>query len=228
MNTNPKATVVLCYGDSNTFGQRSDDVNRGRWPANIRWTGQLQELLGERYYIIEEGLSSRTTDLEHTKPGKNGRSYLVPCLQSHNPIDIVVLMLGTNDTKIMYDRSADDIALALDGLIDDIMHFGRTKDGETPKIILVSPIRINVEALNFDELYSKKYDQNSASVARNLGATVELLAHKLKCEFVDASLVAEPGEDGVHLSQESHSKLATSLATKITSSLPLASHSAMQ
>ncbi len=55
MNTNPDATVVLCYGDSNTYGQRSDDVHKGRWPVDVRWTGALQRMLGNQYYVVEEG-----------------------------------------------------------------------------------------------------------------------------------------------------------------------------
>src|SRR5476651_2205463 len=103
MTTNPNAITVLCYGDSNTWGQKPD--KSGRYPADIRWTGRLQQLLGNGYYIIEEGLGSRTTDLDYDKKsGRNGKIYLIPCLESHNPIDVVVLMLGTNDLKIEFDR----------------------------------------------------------------------------------------------------------------------------
>lgn len=145
MNTDPNAVKILCYGDSNTYGQKPDKP--GRYEANVRWTGVLQELLGIGYHIVEEGLGSRTTNLDyHKKPGRNGRSYLAPCLQSHNPIDIVIMMLGTNDLKIEYRRSAEDIASALGGLIDDVRTYGETKTGANPKIILISPIEIDDQA----------------------------------------------------------------------------------
>jgi lysophospholipase L1-like esterase len=71
MNTLPSAKTILCYGDSNTWGQTPE--KSGRRPANIRWTGVLQAELGSEYYVIEEGLSSRTTDLDYAKkPGRNG------------------------------------------------------------------------------------------------------------------------------------------------------------
>ena len=63
MNTNPQATKILCYGDSNTYGQKPDKT--GRYEANFRWTGVLQDLLGNSYYVVEEGLGSRTTDLNY-------------------------------------------------------------------------------------------------------------------------------------------------------------------
>ncbi len=73
MNTNPNAISILCYGDSNTYGQRPDGT-KGRYAADVRWTGQLQSLVGDGYCVIEEGLTSRTTNLEYAKkPGRNVR-----------------------------------------------------------------------------------------------------------------------------------------------------------
>jgi lysophospholipase L1-like esterase len=117
MNTNPASMSVLCFGDSNTWGQKPD--KSGRYGVDVRWTGRLQKQLGEQYSVIEEGLGSRTTDLEYgKKPGRNGKTYLQPCLESHNPLDLVVLMLGTNDLKIEFHRSAQDVAEAIGGLVN--------------------------------------------------------------------------------------------------------------
>ena len=140
MNINPKAITILCYGDSNTYGKRPDGTN-DRHPAVVRWTGQLQNHLGDNYHVIEEGLSSRTTNLEYTrKPGRNGRSYLAPCLHSHTPIDLVILMLGTNDLKIEFKRSPIDIAAAIDELVNDIKEHTISEQRSIPRIILLSPI----------------------------------------------------------------------------------------
>src|SRR5215216_1134114 len=104
MNINPKATTVLCFGDSNTNGATPD--KSGRYSADVRWTGQLQNLLGSEYYVIEEGLGGRTTDSDHFREGKEGRNgfaYYKPALETHLPLDIIVIMLGTNDVKNTYD-----------------------------------------------------------------------------------------------------------------------------
>ena len=211
MNTSPIAKTILCYGDSNTFGQRSDDVHKGRWPADVRWTGQLQSLLGNTYYIIEEGLSSRTTDLEYDKkPGRNGKSYLIPCLQSHSPIDLVISMLGTNDLKDIFQRSAKDVAEAMGGMIDDIRAYA-----PAAKIMLVSPIQINDKAEHFTTLYVHNYSVESVQKSQELAAQMELVARQKECLFFDAASVAEPGEDGLHFSRKSHDTFAKAMAERV-------------
>ena len=101
MTINPNVKRILCFGDSNTWGQRPDA--KARFLPNERWTGQLQQLLGDNFDIIEEGLNSRTTNLEFSrKPGRNGLEYFRPCLESHNPLDLIIIMLGTNDFKVEF------------------------------------------------------------------------------------------------------------------------------
>ena len=88
---------ILCYGDSNTFGFT---LEGGRHPYHIRWTGRLQQALGPEYRVIEEGCGGRTTVFEdEIDLGRNGRTSLPVCLNSHKPLDLVILMLGTNDMK---------------------------------------------------------------------------------------------------------------------------------
>lgn len=214
MNTNADAIKILCYGDSNTWGQASD--KKDRQPANVRWTGQLQRILGEKYYVIEEGLSSRTTDLEYDKkPGRNGKTYLAPCLSSHRPIDIVVLMLGTNDLKTEYNRSARGVSLALKGLVADIREHGTYMEQSAPKIVLVSPIHIDSNAQEFGSFYMGSYNEASGERSLELSRYIADVAQSEGCEFVDAASVAVPGVDGIHLSMESHALLAKLIADKI-------------
>lgn len=214
MNTNPDAKVVLCFGDSHTWGQKPD--KSGRQPANIRWTGQLQQSLGNDYYIIEEGLGGRTTDLEYDrKPGRNGKTYLQPCLESHNPTDVVIIMLGSNDLKIEYSRSVQDIAHALKDLVAVVREYGKKKVGGTPDIVLVSPIFTDDTAPRFSEFYSNYYDHGSAVKSTELATAIEQIAIEVKVQFVDASTVARAGEDGLHFSLESHAALAKLLSDKL-------------
>ncbi|KUJ65613.1 hypothetical protein ACZ90_45780 [Streptomyces albus subsp. albus] len=216
MMINPLAHTILCYGDSNTHGQRSEDVERGRLPADQRWTGRLQALLGDGYHVIEEGLGGRTTDLDYAdRVGRNGRNYLIPCLHSHEPVDVVVLMLGTNDTKAQFARSAPEIAAALDGLLDDIAQQGLTRSGEPPRTIVISPIHVDDTTSCFAELNGAVYGPDAAPKSRRLAGEIRPVAQKHGAVFLDAATVAEPGDDGVHLSLPSHDRLAELVAAAI-------------
>jgi lysophospholipase L1-like esterase len=216
MNSNVAAKTILCYGDSNTFGQRSDDVTKGRWPADTRWTGRLQQVLGNDYSIIEEGLSSRTTDIGYAqKPGRNGRTYLTPCLQGHHPLDLVVLMLGTNDLKDEFDRSAQDVAQAMEQLVLDIQKFAAEYSHPT-KILIVSPIYIDDTAAHFAELYDATYSHASVLKSHELAEYLKETARANDCAFFNAASVAMAGEDGIHLSYDSHEVLAQALGQCVT------------
>ena len=98
---------ILCYGDSNTWGYISG-TDHQRYGENERWTRILAQMLGDKFEIIEEGLNSRTLISNDTRPGKegkNGYEYLIPCLDTHDPIDLVVIMLGTNELKKTYNKT---------------------------------------------------------------------------------------------------------------------------
>lgn len=78
---------ILCFGDSNTWGY--NPRTKERYPRNERWTGMLRQELGDGYEIIEEGLNGRITVWEDPiEEHKNGKEYLIPCLESHQPIDL--------------------------------------------------------------------------------------------------------------------------------------------
>ena len=99
---------ILCFGDSNTWGY--DAYSGGRFARDVRWTGVLQNTLAKDYHIIEEGLCGRTTVFDDPlNEGLNGFRYLLPCLQSHLPIDMLIIMLGTNDCKERFAATAKNI-----------------------------------------------------------------------------------------------------------------------
>ena len=119
-------TTILCYGDSNTYGY--NPVNGLRYPKDVRWTGVLQKLLGEQYAVIEEGCNGRTTVFEDiAEPWKAGLGYLKPCLNTHKPIDFVIMMLGSNDLKRMFHASAKEIADGAEQLVSIIKEFTKEK-----------------------------------------------------------------------------------------------------
>lgn len=218
MNTNPHAKEVLCYGDSNTYGLMPD--RSGRFAANIRWTGVLQDQLGEDFYVIEEGLGGRTTDLEHPdpkKPNRNGFAYYKACLESHIPVQLIIIMLGTNDVKTHYNRTANNIANALKQYIDYTRSVFLEYELSMPKILLVSPVPINEAARNFQMSVPTPgvYDDASANTSRQLSAAISRLADETNCLFFDARSVAETGDDGCHLTQASHATLGQALSEVI-------------
>ncbi|MFI5271107.1 MAG: GDSL-type esterase/lipase family protein [Candidatus Saccharimonadales bacterium] len=220
MNTDPSAIKVLCFGDSNTHG--TTPYPGDRFKANERWTGLLQKQLGEDYYVIEEGLGGRTTDLDHpdpNKPSRNGIVYFKACIDSHSPLDYVVIMLGTNDLKTTYKRIADDVANALRQFPEYIFDYNPRKGYISPKIILLSPVHINNRANKFTQYLSTPgiYDEVSALTSTKLADKIELVADELKCQFFDVATIADTGDDGLHLDIQSHQKLADKLQAMITS-----------
>ncbi len=123
---------ILCYGDSNTWGHIP--VTGGRYGDDVRWTGVLQAALGEGYRVIEEGLNGRTTVHDDPIEGvyKNGKHYLIPCLESHRPLDLVIMMLGTNDLKMRFSLPPSDIARGVEALEVGVLRIGPPQRGEGP------------------------------------------------------------------------------------------------
>lgn len=212
MTTNPRAKRILCFGDSNTWGLRPDV--KARFLPNERWTGQLQQLLGDNFDIVEEGLNSRTTNLEFSrKPGRNGMEYVRPCLESHNPLDLIIIMLGTNDLKVEFGpRPPQAIAAALQDYVYVAREVAKNNDRNAPSIAFVSPILIAADAPHFLQSYSGIYNQVSAEASRQLAAIMQSMASANQCGFADAALVASSGQDGIHMSLHGHQKLAELIA----------------
>ncbi|MFT3850616.1 MAG: SGNH/GDSL hydrolase family protein [Propionivibrio sp.] len=130
---------ILCFGDSNTWGYAP--ISAERYPRDVRWTGVMAAQLGSRFHVVEEGQNGRTTVWDDPLEGghKNGLTYLTACLESHHPIDLVILMLGTNDLKARFALPALDIAAGGERLVQTIQHTGWGVDGKAPAILLAAP-----------------------------------------------------------------------------------------
>ncbi len=198
--------TVLCYGDSNTYG--FNPSNGMRYPRDVRWTGRLQTLLGEEYTVIEEGCNGRTTIFDDPLEGwKNGLDYLRPCLNSHKPVDIVIMMLGSNDLKEIFHASPEEIAEGAGVLVRDIIDFTQNKQGFVPKIILVSPPEIG-EGITHSAFYGN-FLENAIERSRGFAACYKAVAEKNGCIYVNAAAYIQPSTvDSLHLSPEGHKKLA--------------------
>ena len=165
---------------------------------------------------IEEGLGGRTVNLDNpARTGRNGKVYLAPCLQSHNPLDMVIIMLGTNDLKMSYETNAKNIALNILGLVDDVYQYSSTAYDKNPRVILMSPIHINPDAPRFVQFYKEDFSYSSGEESKKLSTQLSALARKHNIGFIDAAAYAQAGEDGLHLSLASCQTLGQAVAKTI-------------
>lgn len=204
---------VLCFGDSNTYGQTTANTPDDRYGADVRWPGVLRALLGDGWLLVEEGLSGRTTVNDDPIEGdeKNGRRYLRPCVMSHKPLDLVILMLGTNDLKVRFNKTAGEIAMGVGALVIDIKGMPAGHDGEQPEIIIVSPPPILADLKGWDSVF-----EGGLEKSRRLAAEYERIAEAQDVHFFDAGSVVDSSEvDGFHLDREAHAVLANALAEEI-------------
>lgn len=210
MNTNPNAKTVVCYGDSNTWGAHPFDD--GRFPANVRWTGVLQDTLGKDYEIIGEGLNGRTfVAKDPEKPHRSGIEYLKAILVTNKPIDIITVMLGTNDLKNTYGLSVEDIA---DHLKKTIKFIKKESEECDPQILVISPPPVvNPAGRELDE---RLIDAPKNSIL--LPPLYEKVAKDSGCLYLDAGkFINLDNTDGYHMVEEHHKILAGKVAEIIKS-----------
>lgn len=206
---------IVCFGDSNTHGYCA--ANDGRFDETQRWCCLLQEKLGDDFLVIEEGLSGRTTSFtDPIHEGLNGLDYLYPCLMSHEPVDLLVIMLGTNDTKERFGASAACIALGLKRLVAKAISTTDCWRNQKANILIVSPQNIDkrYETSHVRETMGKGCAEKSAGLAEKFAEIAQLMG----CHFMDANkaLTAPVNDiDYMHLTLEGHRQLADALAKKI-------------
>ena len=210
--------TILCYGDSNTYGYVPETGMR--YPRDVRYPGRLQLLLGNEYTVIEEGCNGRTTIHDDPIDGwKNGLDYLRPCLNSHKPVDIVIMMLGSNDLKETFHLTAGQIAEGAGVLVDVIKTFTAEKQGYVPVIILVSPPEIGA-GIKSSPFYGAFYE-SAIEESKKFAACYMAVAEEKGCVFFDAAKSIRPSEtDSLHLTPEGHRVLAEELTKMVKSLLP--------
>ena len=202
-------TTVLCYGDSNTYGHVPETGLR--YPRDVRYPGRLQKLLGEDYFVVEEGCNGRTTVHDDSLDGwKNGLDYLRPCLNSHKPVDIVIMMLGSNDLKEAFHLTAEKIAEGAGELVDVIKSFTAEKQGFVPEIILVSPPEIG-PGIRTSPFYGS-FLERAIDESKRFPEFYRAVAESKGCIFFNAAACISPSTtDSLHLTPEAHRVLAEKL-----------------
>lgn len=205
--------TVLCYGDSNTYGQTTANRPDDRYPHDVRWPGVLRGELGADWMVVEEGLSGRTTvcDDPIEGPEKNGRTYLRPCIMSHKPLDLVVLMLGTNDLKIRFNKTPGEVAMGIGALISDIKSMPAGVDGRVPEMLVVAPPPTAMDLKDWSGVF-----QGAQEKSRALAMEYERIAEMHEVHFFDAALVVtSSNDDGFHLDVAAHLALGQAIAEEV-------------
>lgn len=203
--------TVLCYGDSITWGFKPEDGTR--YGFEERWTGILQSELGPGFRVVEEGLSGRTTCWDSPYlADRNGKATLPLALETHSPIDIFVLMLGTNDLWTRFNFSAPDIAASCMSLAWTALRSMCGPGAGAPEIVLVAPPHLGTLSPYMGLFFSGRQAES-----KKLGGELEKIAQLLGCKFLDAGKVVKPSRaDGVHLDAEANRKLGLAVAEVIS------------
>ena len=155
---------ILCFGDSNTYGYKQDGT--GRFDTDTRWTSLLQKKLGADHRVIEEGLCGRTTVFQDDlREGRRGLDLIGVTLEMHNPIDLFIVMLGTNDCKTRYNASAGTIAKGLAQVIQK----ARKNVSQPFNLLVISPIHLG-EGVG-DPGFDPEFDEKSVEVSKQSGTS---------------------------------------------------------
>lgn len=214
---------ILVFGDSNSWGwiPQENAIPTERYSEENRWPGVARQILGDDYEIIVDGLSGRTTDVHDpgtslTGAGLNGAEALPAVIGAHLPLDLVIIMLGTNDTKVVFDRSPLRIGMGAEQLVSITQSSGEMfGDGwyvyPAPRVLLVAP-----PPLAEPTVLAETFDEESVERSEQLADVYRLVAEQMGVAFFDAGEVIETdGVDAVHFSAETHQTLGEALAEEI-------------
>jgi len=203
---------ILCYGDSNTWGCIPETF--GRYEFDNRWPGVMKNELGDDYHIYENALNGRTTVFEDfIEEGRNGKEGFPITLEMNAPLDLVILMLGTNDLKSRFNMSSWDVAWGMDLLVQYVKKANCGRDGDCPKILICSPIELGTK---WDQtILGTVFDDVSTKKSRELAEKYIEIAKKNECEFFKTAKFGKPSIDCVHMEPEDHKRIGHEMAKMV-------------
>lgn len=215
---------VLVFGDSNSWGwvPQASPVPSVRYPPEQQWPNVMQARLGGEVEVVIDALSGRTTDVPDPEApmggaALDGSAYLPAAVAAHLPLDLVVIMLGTNDTKAVFERSPFRIALGAGALIDIVQSSGNMfglgwYDYPAPQVLLVAPPPLGPKTI-FPEVFDGEIGLERS---RGLAAAYRGVAEAAGAGFFDAGgVITTDGADGVHFSAEAQRKLGEAVAEQV-------------
>lgn len=201
--------TVLCFGDSLTWGYNAEGPSRHAYED--RWPSVLQAALGDGVKVIAEGLNGRTTAFDDHLAGedRNGARVLPTLLGTHAPLDLIIIMLGSNDMKPWIHGNPIAAKQGMSRLVRIVQGHPYPLEAEAPEILLVSPPSVSrTEDADFAGMFA-----GGDKASRELAAQYGALADELGCGFFDAGSVAETTPlDGVHLDAENTRKVGEAIA----------------
>ncbi len=202
---------IVCFGDSNTWGYNAE--TDGRFDDDVRWTGVLSSELGNEYSVVEEGLNGRTTVFEDPlNEGLSGIKHLFTILMSQSPIDLLIIMLGTNDTKERFSATPQNIADGVDRLIKKAVISKVWRND--PKILVIAPIIIGEKC--YSSHVAGGMGAHCVEKSRELPRLMMQCAKLNNCEFMDCNEYVKENEiDYMHLDSESHTAFGKVVAEKV-------------
>lgn len=210
--------TVLCYGDSLTWGYNPEGPSRHR--LEDRWPSVLQAEFGARLEVVAEGLNGRTTAFDDHLSGadRNGARLLPTLLESHAPLDLVIIMLGSNDMKPWVHGHPLPARQGMARLVDIVRGHPYPLDAEAPEVLIVSPPPLTATAnVDFAEMFGRRLE-----ASRDLASQYASLAEEVGCGFFDAGSVAASSElDGVHLDAANTRAIGVGLAPVVRVMLEL-------
>jgi len=210
--------TILCYGDSNTWGY--DPKNQCRHDHNTRWPMALKNMLNKdappdkpEWWVVEEGLGGRTSCREDPIEGdKNGLRQLLPILESHKPIDLVAVMLGTNDLKPRFSPSPYDIAQGVKNVAIAIIKSDLGPNNAAPKVLMICPPP-TAESPALKQIFG-----DCVELSKKLPPFFKAMAAECGAAFLDAGKYIKSSTiDGIHLESEAQLQLAKAVAESVKS-----------
>lgn len=209
---------VLCYGDSLTWGSRPD--GQGRHTPDDCWPTALRKALGDNVQVITEALPGRTTVFDDgtAHENRNGAALLPTVLTAHSPLDLVIIMLGTNDLKPWVAGSPLAAARGMGRLVDMIARHAYPVGCSVPKVLIVAPPPLtDTDWEDFPLLFP-----NGIALSKKLSELYASVAEQKFCNFFDAALVSSASPvDGIHLDGRNSRAIGEGLAEPVRALLDI-------
>ncbi|MEI6892834.1 MAG: SGNH/GDSL hydrolase family protein [Pontiella sp.] len=202
---------ILCFGDSNTWG--TDPAGGPRFDRKTRWPCILQNELGAGYHVVEAGLCGRTTVWDDPIEGhKNGLQQLIPILKSHEPLDLVIIMLGTNDLKNRFSVSTLDVANSVWRLVQAVRSCCYPPTEGVPEVLVVCPPPFApLEPTPFKEMFVGGEEKS-----HQLFEAFQAVSKQRDFQLFNAAEVLKSSPlDGIHFEPQEHVKLGRALAAEV-------------
>lgn len=200
--------TILIYGDSNAWGL-IPTTKFERFDYDKRWPGVLQGLLGDDYRIIEENLCARTIDSDDLRPGfenRNGMTELPMCLDSHYPLDMVILSLGLNELKSLFDWTPAQVAEKMERMIELAKNRQPNFHSHNTQVVLMTQPFVEHTG-QWGELWVGANEKSKQLYKEYLA-----LAQKTGVKLLDVADIAVDVNDGVHFDMVGHQAVAKVVA----------------